>query len=103
MSEDHPEELSFAEAGLVAVDRAMRMMEQLRGHLRVADEYLLRARAADHGAVLVEHVNVENKHVQSISVMVRRDHGGHCTVTVAHRGESGMNMIPAGASMEFEV
>ena len=103
MAEETPEDLSFAEAGLVAIDRAIRMMEQLRGQMRMADEYLLRTRAADQGAVLVEHVNIENKHVQSISVMVRRDHGGHCTVTVAHRGEPGMNIIPAGANMEFEV
>jgi hypothetical protein len=101
--EQRHEDLSFAEVGLLAVDRAMRMMEQLREQLRSADEYLLRARAADKGAVLLETITLENKHVQSISVQVRRDHGGRSTVIIAHRGEPGMITIPAGSTMEFEV
>jgi hypothetical protein len=99
-----PEEqdLSFAEVGLINIDRAYRALSDLRDQLRAADEYLLRTHAASRGKTMVERVQVDNRNVQSISVLVQRD-GHRMTVTVAHRGAEGMPMIPAGGTMEFEV
>lgn len=103
MSEDADHQPSFAETGLIALDRIQRTLEDLRTQLRLADEYLLRAHATDRGSVIVERVTVDNKHVQSISALATRDHGGHVTVMVAHRGASDMTTIPAGSSVEFEL
>ena len=103
MTDEQQYEPSFAELGILNVDRLQRALDELRHQFQAADEYLLRARAAERGAVLVEHVTVDNKHVQSISVAVQRDNGGHVTVMVAHRGTDGMMSIPSGSMVEFDV
>lgn len=96
-------QLTFAEQSLIMLDRAERAIEALRENLRMADEYLIQARAAERGAVMVERVVVTNQNVQSVGVQVARDTAGRLEIVVTHRGEEASQLIAPNDSEEFDV
>ena len=91
-SDDVPQ-LTFAEQSLDA----------LRESLRMADEYLIQAHAAERGAVMVERVAVTNQNVQSIGIVLTRTASGLLEIAVTHRGQEGSEVIAPNDTQEFDV
>lgn len=102
-----PQEQSFEATCFLIVDRVERNIEDLKEHIRGADEYLLVAHAKINELIQskgpgMPSMIVDNQMPQSIGVSASWIEG-RFVVRIAHRGEEGVPILPPGLQMELEV
>jgi hypothetical protein len=86
-------QFTFAEYGLLTIDRAQRMLDDLRVQLRWADDLLLAASAGN--AIAPVEINVMNHQAQSIGIALERK-GSQITIHVHHRNSPGTTNVGSG-------
>lgn len=102
-----PEEHTFEATTFLIIDRLERHIEDLKDHVRGADEYLLVAHAKINELIQAKgpgmpSMIVDNQMPQSIGVQAGWVDGRY-VVRIAHRGEEGVPILPPGMQMELEV
>lgn len=94
------ESQTFAQYGLVLIDRVNRLLDELRAQMRYADETLLLSSLG--GNINPIQLTVINDHHQSFGIRVERV-GSEVRLAVTHRGQPGMIDIPRGQMHQEEL
>lgn len=102
-----PESAGFQAEGLLHVDRIMREVEALKEQFQAADEFLLMAHARvqkllEEQGPGIPHVLFQNNLPQSIGIAFGWA-DGRFVIRVSHRGQEGIQQVPAGQEIELEV
>lgn len=95
-------ELTFAEAALLHLDRAMRELSEIHRALQVADEHMTQAEQLSLENRLPPTIKVINENVQSIGISLVNTNDG-LALKVQNRGSTFDHMVGPGKVIELRL
>lgn len=96
------DQITFAEASLLQLDRAVRQLEAVRESLRAADEQLNEAYMLSQEDRYPPTLKIINENVQSISISLVNTNDG-LALKVGHRGSDLDHLVQPSGMVELKL